>query len=131
MAARAAAEQVPNGAGGEGLVVSACSTVAATVAGRLSSHVPVKWLIGPGLVLVGAGLPLTTGLDAGSDWTHLVPGFIVAGIGSGMVKPLLASTAVGVVPVHRFGMASGVNRTFRQVGIACTARCSRRRCTPT
>ncbi|MET9340076.1 MFS transporter [Nonomuraea sp. NPDC003804] len=106
------------GAGARLLVVSACSTVAATVAGRLSSQVPVRWLIGPGLVLVGAGLLLMMGLDAGSDWTHLVPGFVVAGIGSGMVNPPLASTAVGVVPVHRSGMASGVNQTFRQVGIA-------------
>ncbi|MGV9778749.1 MFS transporter [Streptosporangium sp. NPDC003464] len=108
----------PLGAGARLLVVSACSTVAATVAGRLSSHVPARWLIGPGLILVGVGLLLMTGLDAGSEWTHLVPGFVVAGIGSGMVNPPLASTAVGVVPVHRSGMASGVNQTFRQVGIA-------------
>jgi EmrB/QacA subfamily drug resistance transporter len=100
------------------LVVSAGTIVAATAAGRLSSHLPVRWLIGPGLVLVGAGLLLMTGLDADSDWTHLIPGFIVAGIGAGMVNPPLASTAVGVVPVHRYGMASGVNQTFRQIGIA-------------
>ena len=35
-----------------------------------------------------------------------------------MINPPLASTAVGVVPVARAGMASGVNSTFRQVGIA-------------
>jgi hypothetical protein len=58
------------------------------------------------------------GLDAESDWTHLIPGLIVAGVGTGMVNPPLASTAVGVVPVHRSGMASGVNQTFRQIGIA-------------
>ncbi len=38
------------------LVITAGSLVAATVAGRLSSHMPVRWLIGPGLVLVGVGL---------------------------------------------------------------------------
>jgi hypothetical protein len=43
---------------------------------------------------------------------------IVTGIGIGMINPPLASTAVGVVPVARAGMASGVNSTFRQVGIA-------------
>jgi hypothetical protein len=42
----------------------------------------------------------------------------VAGIGSGMVNPPLASTAVGVVEPRRSGMASGVNTTLRQVGIA-------------
>jgi hypothetical protein len=34
------------------------------------------------------------------------------------VNPPLASTAVGVVPPQQAGMASGINSTFRQVGIA-------------
>jgi hypothetical protein len=53
-----------------------------------------------------------------SAWTHLIPGFVVAGIGGGLVNPPLASTAVGVVTPERSGMASGVNTTFRQIGIA-------------
>jgi EmrB/QacA subfamily drug resistance transporter len=92
--------------------------VAATVAGRLSSRVPVRLLIGPGLIMVGVGLLLMRGLDAGSTWTHLIPGMIVAGLGVGLVNPPLASTAVGVVPPQQAGMASGINSTFRQVGIA-------------
>ena len=79
---------------------------------------PVRWLIGPGLLLVGAGLLLMRGLDVSSDWTHLIPGFIVAGLGCGLVNPPLASTAVGVVEPRFAGMASGINSTFRQVGIA-------------
>ena len=43
---------------------------------------------------------------------------IVGGVGIGIVNPPLASTAVGVVPTQRAGMASGINSTFRQVGIA-------------
>jgi vacuolar-type H+-ATPase subunit I/STV1 len=80
--------------------------------------VPVRWLVGPGLLLVGVGLLLMRGLDADSSWTHLLPGFIVAGLGSGLVNAPLASTAIGVVPPQRAGMASGINTTFRQVGIA-------------
>ena len=48
----------------------------------------------------------------------LLAGFIVAGAGVGLVNPALASTAIGVVPPQRSGMASGINNTFRQVGIA-------------
>jgi len=48
----------------------------------------------------------------------LLPGFILAGAGVGLVNPALASTAVGVVAPQRSGMASGINSTFRQVGIA-------------
>lgn len=100
------------------LIVTAGMFVASTVSGRLSDRVPVRWLIGPGLALVGGGLMLMSGLDATSSWTHLISGFIVAGVGAGLVNPPLASTAIGVVPAHRAGMASGVNSTFRQVGIA-------------
>jgi EmrB/QacA subfamily drug resistance transporter len=100
------------------LIVTAGTFVAAAVAGRLSERVSVRWLIGPGLALVGIGLFLMAGLSRDSSWTHLIPGFIVAGIGSGLVNPPLASTAVGVVAPQRAGMASGVNSTFRQVGLA-------------
>jgi len=94
------------------------SFAVAPVAGRLSVRVPVRLLLGGGLVLVGAGLLAMTGLDAGSGWTVLIPGFILAGSGVGLLNPPLASTAIGVVPHERSGMASGINSTFRQVGIA-------------
>ncbi|WP_042364117.1 MFS transporter [Streptacidiphilus neutrinimicus] len=100
------------------LVSSGSLLVAATVAGRLSERVSARWLIGPGLLAVGAGLLMMTGLNAQSSWTHLVPGFIVSGIGAGFVNPPLASTAIGVVEPERAGMASGINSTFRQIGLA-------------
>jgi EmrB/QacA subfamily drug resistance transporter len=108
----------PLGTGVRLMVISGAVLVVGMVAGRLSSRVPVRLLIGPGLILVGVGLLLMRGLNADSSWTHLIPGMIVGGIGIGLVNPPLASTAVGVVPPQRAGMASGVNSTFRQVGIA-------------
>ena len=42
----------------------------------------------------------------------------MSGAGVGLTNPPLASTAIGVVPPARSGMASGINSTFRQVGIA-------------
>ena len=100
------------------LILSGGILLTTPIAGRLSSHVPVRFLIGPGLLLVGVGLLMMRNLDAGSSWTHLIPGMIVSGAGVGMVNPPLASTAVGVVRPDRAGMASGINTTFRQVGIA-------------
>jgi EmrB/QacA subfamily drug resistance transporter len=100
------------------LLVSAGIIATSAVAGRLSALVPVRLLIGPGLLLVGVGILLMRGLDASSAWTHLLPGLIVAGAGIGMVNPPLASTAIGVVRPPQAGMASGINSTFRQVGIA-------------
>ena len=90
----------------------------AGIAGRLSARVPTRLLIGPGFVLIGAGLLLMHGLTPSDDWTALLPGMIVAGVGAGLVNVPLATTAVAVVEPARAGMASGVNSTFRQVGIA-------------
>ncbi len=100
------------------LYLSGASFVAAAISGRLTERVPVKWLIAPGFLILGVGLLLLHGIDVTSSWTVLIPGLVVAGVGIGMINPPLASTAVGVVPVARAGMASGVNSTFRQVGIA-------------
>ncbi|HET6500856.1 MAG TPA: MFS transporter [Amycolatopsis sp.] len=100
------------------LVLSLGVLAASGVAGRLSSTVPVRILVGPGLILTGVGLLLMRGLVADSSWTHLIPGMIVTGIGVGILNPPLASTAVGVVEPRHSGMASGINSTFRQVGIA-------------
>jgi EmrB/QacA subfamily drug resistance transporter len=94
------------------------SFAVAPVAGRLSVRVPVRLLLGAGLILVTIGLLLLTDLDASSGWTMLIPAFLLAGAGVGLVNPPLASTAIGVVPVEHSGMASGINSTFRQVGIA-------------
>ncbi len=108
----------PLAAGVRLMVLSGGILAASTLAGRLTSHVPARLLIGPGLIIIGAGLLLMRGLDAASAWTHLIPGMIVAGAGAGMVNPPLAATAVGVVPPQRAGMGSGISSTFRQVGIA-------------
>jgi EmrB/QacA subfamily drug resistance transporter len=100
------------------LPLSLLSFVVAPIAGQLSARLPVRGFVGAGLLLVSVALLLMHGVEPDSKWTTLLPGFIIAGIGIGMVNPALASTAIGVVPPQRSGMASGINNTFRQVGIA-------------
>ena len=100
------------------LPLSVLSFFVAPVAGRLSARMPVRVLLGVGLALTGVALLLMWGITAGSGWTTLLAGFLVGGVGVGMVNAPLASTAVSVVEPRRAGMASGINNTFRQVGIA-------------
>jgi EmrB/QacA subfamily drug resistance transporter len=90
----------------------------APVAGKLAERLGVRWFVGVGLLLVAGGLFTMSGLETSDDWTALLPGFVLTGIGVGMVNPALATVAVGVVAPQRAGMASGINSTFRQVGIA-------------
>lgn len=100
------------------LVLSGGILLTSTVAGRLTAYVPIRLLIGPGLLMVATGVLLMRGISVSTGWTHLIAGFIVAGCGVGLINPPLASTAVGVVEPEAAGMASGINTTFRQVGIA-------------
>lgn len=100
------------------LSLSGAILITSAIAGRLTTVVPVRLLMGAGLVLVGLSLLLMRGLTLGSQWTHLLPGFIVGGVGVGLINPPLASTAIAVVPPRQAGMGSGINSTFRQVGIA-------------
>lgn len=91
---------------------------ASALAGRLTTKVPTRVLLASGFALVTAGLMLMRGLTPADGWTHFLPGFIVSGIGAGLIGVPLASTAVGVVSPERAGMASGINSTFRQIGTA-------------
>ena len=100
------------------LPLTVLSFFVAPVAGKLSARIPIRALLGVGLTFVGIGLLLMHGVELGDTWTTLLAGFLLAGAGIGMVNPGIAQTAIGVVPPQKAGMASGINNTFRQVGIA-------------
>jgi Na+/melibiose symporter-like transporter len=88
------------------------------VAAALLSRVPARALMSAGLALSAAGLLLMSGIDAGSEWTTLLGGFLVLGGGVGLLNPVIGDVALSVVPKERSGMAAGINDTFRQVGVA-------------
>ena len=62
------------------------------------------------------------GLDLGSDWTALLAGFIVSGVGVGLLNPVIADVALSVVPKERAAWRRGsTTRSARSaiaVGIA-------------
>jgi EmrB/QacA subfamily drug resistance transporter len=90
----------------------------AALAGALLSRVPARFILSAGLAITGLALLLMGGLDPTQEWTTLLGGFILAGAGVGLINPVIADVAVSVVPKEQSGMASGINDTFRQVGIA-------------
>jgi EmrB/QacA subfamily drug resistance transporter len=92
--------------------------VFSAIAGALIGRVPSRLLMSAGLGMTGLGLLLMSGIEAGSEWTTLLGGFLVAGAGTGLLNPAIADVAVSVVPKERSGMAAGINDTFRQVGVA-------------
>ena len=108
----------PLAAGVRVLPITVLAFLVSPIAANLSNGIPVRAIMGVGLILVGVGLLLMHGVEVGNEWTGLLPGFIACGIGIGMTNPMIAETALGVVPPARAGMASGINLTFRQTGIA-------------
>jgi len=92
--------------------------IVAPLSGKATSRVPLRIPLVTGLVLISASLLLMRGLTVADEWTELVPGFLVAGLAIGVISPALAAAMVGVLSVERSGLASGVNNTFRQLGIA-------------
>jgi EmrB/QacA subfamily drug resistance transporter len=92
--------------------------IVAPISGALSNRIPIRVLLGVGLATVGVGLLLMHGVSPSSGWTTLLAGFLVAGIGIGITNPGIGQAAIAVVPVEKSGMGSGINTTFRQVGIA-------------
>jgi EmrB/QacA subfamily drug resistance transporter len=100
------------------LPLTLASFFAAPLVIALLSRAPARALMSASLGVIGAGLLLMSGIDAGSEWTTLLGGFLVAGAGVGLLNPVIADVAVSVVPKEQSGMATGINSTFRQVGVA-------------
>jgi EmrB/QacA subfamily drug resistance transporter len=100
------------------LPMTLLSFFVAALGGVFLNRVPVRVLLGVGLGLVGVGLLLMHGITPSSSWTTLLVGFIVAGAGTGLTNPAIGQGAIAVVPPAKAGMGSGINSTFRQVGIS-------------
>ena len=100
------------------LPITVVTFLVAPVAGFLLTRVPARVLLGFGLATAGVGLLLMSGVEAGSEWTALLAGFLLLGVGGGILNPVIGDVALSVVPKERSGMAAGIMDTFRQVGVS-------------
>jgi MFS family permease len=95
---------------------SGLSFAVALQARRLAGRVSPRHQLTLGFALHAVGaLTMLGALDAGS-WVRLLPGFIVSGVGSGLLNAALPLLAVESVPVQRAAMGSGAQQTFRYIG---------------
>jgi EmrB/QacA subfamily drug resistance transporter len=100
------------------LPVTGALLLVAPLSGRLVGRVPLRFPLAAGLALIGVGVLLMRAVAPGEEWTALLPGFVVGGVGIGVISPALAAAMIDVVTPEKTGFASGVNNTFRQLGIA-------------
>jgi|GEM_PF-37676 len=101
------------------LPMTAGAFVASMLASRLLGRVPSGALAGFGLLLAGTGgVVASIQVEAGSDWTSFLAGGVLLGMCHGLVVPSVAHAALAGAPVHHSGMASGLNNSFRLIGMA-------------
>jgi EmrB/QacA subfamily drug resistance transporter len=97
------------------LVIGAGAHLSSRLLPRAGSRV----LIVTGLAVMGAGALLLTGVSAGSGYlTGFLPGLLVVGIGTGLVLPATAITAMSDVADDRAGTAAGLMTTAHEIGAA-------------
>jgi EmrB/QacA subfamily drug resistance transporter len=94
------------------------SLVVSLLAARVVARFGVRVCLVGGLALCAVGLALMLDLHPESGGLRLLPGLVIFGIGAGVVNPTMTVAALGTVDAAHSGMASGVNNTARQVGIA-------------
>lgn len=92
--------------------------VAGAIGGTLIGKVPFRVLLGGSTLVMAIGLLFLNLTKADSSWTVLIPSLAIAGLGMGAFNPTRAALAIGVAEPAKSGVASGINETFQQVGIA-------------
>jgi MFS family permease len=99
-------------------VWSVTSTVVAFQARRLPARIGASERLIAGLVTSGVGTALLADLATDSSWVRLVPGLLLAGVGSGLANAALGRLAVESVPHADAALGSGANNTARYLGSA-------------
>jgi EmrB/QacA subfamily drug resistance transporter len=88
----------------------------APVAGKLSDRHGSRWLMATGMVLLGAQLLYLSQLGRDATFWHLLPAFVVGGLGMGLTMTPTAAAATRAVPVDKSGVGAAVLNAMRQVG---------------
>ncbi|MQY25339.1 DHA2 family efflux MFS transporter permease subunit [Nocardia aurantia] len=100
------------------LPLAATAFLVAALYSRFLHDLAPKWTVGGGLLVIGAGSGLLTLIGVGSDWTALLLGFTMIGVGVGVMAPSLVSVGMAAVPPQQSGIAAGAVNTTRQLGLA-------------
>ena len=106
----------PLGAGLRFLPITVFVFIVPLATRKLATRAPMWLLLSTSLAIASVGVLLMARISPGSDWTALLAGFVVSGIGIGLANPTIAAAALRVVDPARTGMASGISNTARITG---------------
>src|SRR5947209_6108009 len=86
------------------------------LAGRLTDRVGPRPLMTLGLVLVSASILIQSGITVHTSYLRLLPGFVLMGLGIGLVMSPMSTAAMNSVERTKAGAASGTLSMSRMVG---------------
>ncbi len=105
--------------GVEFLPLAAAITLGAAAASHVLGHVGPKAVIVGGLLIVALGSTLLAGMDSDPSYlTDVLPGFLVVGLGTGLLFVAISIVAMDGIDHEHAGLASGVMMTGHEVGAA-------------
>ncbi|HLY49687.1 MAG TPA: MFS transporter [Solirubrobacteraceae bacterium] len=90
--------------------------IAGPVAGRLADRIGSRPLMTLGLLIVSAALFIQSQITPHSGYGLLLPGFVLMGIGMGLVMSPMSTAAMNAVDRTKAGVASGTLSMSRMVG---------------
>jgi EmrB/QacA subfamily drug resistance transporter len=90
--------------------------ITAPLAGRLADRVGSRPLMTIGLLIVAISLVIESRLTVHSGYGLLLPGFVLMGLGMGLVMSPMSTAAMNAVDRTKAGAASGVLSMTRMVG---------------
>ena len=90
--------------------------VTGPIAGRLADRVGARPLMVTGLLTTTVALFWQSQIDTGSGYSTLWPGFVLMGLGMGLIMSPMSMAAMNAVDRSKAGVASGTLSMFRMVG---------------
>jgi MFS family permease len=103
----------------EFLPLAAAITLGAAAASHVLGHVGPTAVIVGGLLIVAVGSILLAGMDSDPGYlTDVLPGFLVIGLGTGLLFVAVSIVAMDGIDHEHAGLASGVMMTGHEVGAA-------------
>jgi EmrB/QacA subfamily drug resistance transporter len=90
--------------------------VISPLSGRLADRIGPRSLMTAGLLLVAGSLFWQSHLSVGSGYAFLAPGFVLMGMGMGLIMSPMSTAAMNAVDRTKAGVAGGVLSTSRMIG---------------
>jgi EmrB/QacA subfamily drug resistance transporter len=105
----------PTKAGLSFVPMALCLAVAAMLSPRVSAIIGGHRTVALGMAIMTVGLVLFAGLGAGAAFSALLPGFVLFGLGAGLMNVPLTNAVIDGATTEQAGIASALLNASREV----------------